>query len=394
SLAADRARLTEIDAEILDLEPSLSQSPPQKPISGDLERIGLPPMNTNIRIRELELRAEKALVQERLDSCKYPVLTLATEIVSEIFIHFLPPYPLCPPLWGLLSPTLLTHICREWRDIALATPELWRAMQLSISGHGDGADIERQRHMLDLWLERSCRYPLSIQLQQFPGSALLLPSLISHRARWDCIKITALETSDLKFIEGPLPLLRHLDVNLTNRTWDVLDVTQALQLRTVIYNGLAAPRSLFLPWSQITSLTMLRVTPRDCPTILQHTTNLVHCVLDLWSLNPYDSFRITLPHLESLHFEPNSDAEPRFLNSLVTPSLRTLKLPEEFFAKSLDRMASFLSHSGGKLEEVTIYTDDIDKHEEAVSEKCYREAFPLIPSFRVVSLVQYRTDRC
>ncbi|KAJ6492709.1 hypothetical protein C8R47DRAFT_1214025 [Mycena vitilis] len=349
-------------------------------------------MNKDIQPRELALGAEKALVQERPNSYgKYPVLTLATEIVSEIFIHFLPPYPLCPPLWGILSPTSLTHICREWRDIALAIPQLWRAMQLSISGHGDGADIERQRDMLDLWLKRSCSYPLSIQLQQFPGSALLLPSLISHRARWECITITALETSDLKFIEGPLPLLRHLDVNLTNRTWDVLDVTQALQLRTVVYNGLAAPRSLFLPWSQITSLTMLRVTPRDCPTILQHTTNLVHCVLDLWSLSPYESSRITLPHLESLRFEPNSDAEPRFLTSLVTPSLRTLKLSEVFFAKSLDRM-EFLSQSGGKLEEVTVYTNDIDEDEEAVSEKCFREAFPLVPSFRVVSFVRYRTE--
>ncbi|KAJ7641164.1 hypothetical protein FB45DRAFT_712335, partial [Roridomyces roridus] len=57
-----------------------------------------------------------------------PVLTLPNEITSEIFVHFLPPYPVCPPMTGLDSPTSLTHICRQWREIALATPKLWRAI--------------------------------------------------------------------------------------------------------------------------------------------------------------------------------------------------------------------------------------------------------------------------
>ncbi|KAJ7020267.1 hypothetical protein C8F04DRAFT_909373, partial [Mycena alexandri] len=70
-------------------------------------------------------------VQEELDSYKYPVLTLPTEIICEIFIHFLPVYPECPPPAGILSPTNLTQICRQWRDIALAIPTLWRAMRLS-----------------------------------------------------------------------------------------------------------------------------------------------------------------------------------------------------------------------------------------------------------------------
>jgi hypothetical protein len=68
-LEADRTRVADIEAQILDLERSLST-----------------------------LRNEKALVQERLDAYKYPVLTLPNEIISEIFIHFLPTNPLCPPL--------------------------------------------------------------------------------------------------------------------------------------------------------------------------------------------------------------------------------------------------------------------------------------------------------
>ncbi|KAJ7897415.1 hypothetical protein B0H13DRAFT_2521789 [Mycena leptocephala] len=76
ALDTDRTRVADIEAQILDLERSLSA-----------------------------LRDEKALVQERLDAYKYPVLTLPSEIISEIFIHFLPTYPL-PPLIGIFSPSL------------------------------------------------------------------------------------------------------------------------------------------------------------------------------------------------------------------------------------------------------------------------------------------------
>jgi hypothetical protein len=66
----DRARLAEIEAQIRDLELSLA-----------------------------ELPAEKTLVRER---STYPraVLTLPNEIVSEIFMHFLPLRPPLPITYG------------------------------------------------------------------------------------------------------------------------------------------------------------------------------------------------------------------------------------------------------------------------------------------------------
>ncbi|KAJ6541439.1 hypothetical protein B0H19DRAFT_1077284 [Mycena capillaripes] len=66
NLETDRARAAALEAQILDLEHALSA-----------------------------LRIEKAPVQERLDSYKYPVLTLPNGIVSEIFVHFLLAYHHC-----------------------------------------------------------------------------------------------------------------------------------------------------------------------------------------------------------------------------------------------------------------------------------------------------------
>jgi hypothetical protein len=125
--AADRARLAELERQILDLE-----RPPSV------------------------LRLERTAVQERVDSYTYPVLTLPNEITSEIFIYFLPIYPVPPPLIGDLSPTLLTHICHQWREIALATPALWRA--ISLFGH------YLPRNRISSMLSRSGSCPLSIQM--------------------------------------------------------------------------------------------------------------------------------------------------------------------------------------------------------------------------------------
>ncbi|KAJ7871596.1 hypothetical protein B0H13DRAFT_1634204 [Mycena leptocephala] len=131
ALEADRARVAYLEAQISHLERSLSA-----------------------------LREERILAQERLDSYKYPVLTLPNEIVSEIFIHFLPTYPLFPPLTGLLSPTLLTRICRRWREIALGTPALWSAIRAS---YYDGIPLKQKAHIFDIWLRRSRFCPLFLK---------------------------------------------------------------------------------------------------------------------------------------------------------------------------------------------------------------------------------------
>nr|GAT59152.1 predicted protein [Mycena chlorophos] len=60
-----------------------------------------------------------------------PILNLPPEIVTEIFISYLPPYPDRPRLLYFdESPLALTGICGRWRHIALSSPALWRAVKL------------------------------------------------------------------------------------------------------------------------------------------------------------------------------------------------------------------------------------------------------------------------
>ena len=137
---------------------------------------------------------------------------MPNDIVSEISMHFLSLYPLFPPLTGRLSPTTLTHICREWREVALATPALWRAI-------GIYSRLERHRHISDIWLSRSGCCPLSIYINEQASWARvpeIFSAVLPHRARWQHLRLN-LSRPPLPQIEGPMPLLCHVDLSFHYR---------------------------------------------------------------------------------------------------------------------------------------------------------------------------------
>jgi len=315
--AADRARLAELELQILDLERSLSV-----------------------------LRLERTAVQERVDSSTYPVLTLPNEITSEIFIHFLPIYPLCPPLTGILSPTLLTHICRQWREIALATPELWRAI-----------DGEYENGVL-------------------PGSEVFT-AVLPYRARWEYVKLR-LVVAVFSPIEWEAPLLRHLDLHLRCLIYEGAFVIRGAPfLRTAVLDVDDA-KDVVLPWAQLTSLTLRHTLLFDSERFLKQTPNLVHCQLDLYDGGiegvPFIT-EITLPHLESFCWDGShiirslSDT----LGAFRVPALRSLQFSELLlYPDPIEFLTSFISKSNCDLEEVRI-TGDRFVHEDS-----YQEAFPSI----------------
>ncbi|KAJ7791590.1 hypothetical protein B0H14DRAFT_2534951 [Mycena olivaceomarginata] len=107
------------------------------------------------------LGEEEDSLRGQLATYAYPVLTLPGEIVSEIFIHFLPDFPRYPPPIGLLSPYLLCQICREWRHIALATPALWSVISLSFRKAGR---VPQKLRYLQTSIERSGSCRLSLKL--------------------------------------------------------------------------------------------------------------------------------------------------------------------------------------------------------------------------------------
>ncbi|KAJ7871603.1 hypothetical protein B0H13DRAFT_2554396, partial [Mycena leptocephala] len=257
------------------------------------------------------------------------------------------------------SPTVLTHVCRRWREIALGTPALWSAISAS---YHDDTPLKQKIQIFDLWLKRSRFCPLSLRIEAETGVAKILAAVVHHRARWEYLELY-LPPSHLPIINGPMPLLRHLDLFLNDPVvaTEVLALREVPLLRTAVLNN-AAASSVILPWAQLTSLTLINVYLHTCVPILQQTSNLVRCELVVC----YDSDNhkhgpdITLPYLESLTLvDPGTNGPVTdSLEKFIVPALHRLEVSKEFLGPSpFDSLTGFISKSGCKLEEVHIGGD-------------------------------------
>ncbi|KAJ7257110.1 hypothetical protein C8J57DRAFT_555752 [Mycena rebaudengoi] len=105
----------------------------------------------------------------------YPILTLPIDITVEIFSNFLPVYPERPPIAGLYSPELLVQVCRNWCEIALDTPWLWRAFQIYLHNR---SPLDGQLNLLTTWLSHSknCSLSLSCEIEH-PSPSSIFPLL-------------------------------------------------------------------------------------------------------------------------------------------------------------------------------------------------------------------------
>ncbi|KAJ6483928.1 hypothetical protein C8R45DRAFT_999748 [Mycena sanguinolenta] len=354
SMHADRVRILDLEVQILDLEASISA-----------------------------LRVEKALVQKRLDAYKYPVLTLPNEITSKILIHFLPIYPDAPPLSGLASPTSLTHVCRQWRQVALATPALWKAIKF------DNHHIPPKQigHIADAWIRRSGSGPLSIHIGirdlDVLNEIFAEPSAMAI-ARWEHLRLCVPSTF-LPTIAGPMPKLRSLDfIPIPVSNSDPFTFYDVPQLRSVFLYRWA--NVINVPWLQLTCLTLTYAKIDKCVRILTQTPNLVQCTLVLAD-GPIGVVTpdFVLPCLKSLVLEteyPHTKVG-EFLQSFIVPSLCRLKSEQRYLGEDpLITLASFISRSGCRLEEVWI----TEFRPSTTNRKLYRWAFSSIPTFSFTPL--------
>ncbi|KAJ7178308.1 hypothetical protein C8R46DRAFT_672500 [Mycena filopes] len=346
--AKDRARIEQIETEISKLQNLISA-----------------------------LRDEKTVVEERLNLYRYPASTLPTELVCEIFKHWLPTYPLAPPLGGPTSPTLLTQICRHWREIALTMPVLWCAFRLD-----DTLDEEPQFQTVKAWLNRSGRRLLSIQMDSlhYRPNDELVRALVSERARWEYVAFHA-DLEELLPFDGSMPHLRHLELQVPPRGVPESPVAfqphQVPSLRTVTLWDWTYPPDL-LPWSQLRSLSLICKTPAACTPILTQTVNVVHCELVLsdngWHPPLPD---LHLPHLRSLvlgEFGPlgiDPDPHREYLKTFVVPALRYLQIPESFLApEPIAALTFFVAKAGCTLNALHITGT------RSLARSSYRNAFP------------------
>ncbi|KAF7309202.1 F-box domain-containing protein [Mycena kentingensis (nom. inval.)] len=149
-----------------------------------------------------------------------PVHAIPVEILGEIFLQYLPVYPVCPPILGDASPAKLGQICSHWRNIAHSMPSLWRAVALMHCGAPPAAK-EAELEMAGVWLQRSAPQPvavaLDVRLFKDEHRTPALELLLAHCERWEhgYLNLHNLDFAAVrKLLRSKLPLLRQLEVRL------------------------------------------------------------------------------------------------------------------------------------------------------------------------------------
>ncbi|KAK7048978.1 F-box domain-containing protein [Favolaschia claudopus] len=135
-----------------------------------------------------DLLAKRSEVLRKLNFFLDPLARLPLELQSNILLsvdsdNYPPkPIPKSPPM-------VFLGVCRLWRDIALATPQLW--VKIHIDSLPRGPNYAK---LCNLWLERARTLPLSISLH---GSLKLDHSVQNLLARYSA------KLSDLKLSLSP-----------------------------------------------------------------------------------------------------------------------------------------------------------------------------------------------
>ncbi|KAF9552720.1 hypothetical protein CPC08DRAFT_768102 [Agrocybe pediades] len=103
--------------------------------------------------------------KEQINDIHSPIVQLPPEISSTIFLSSLPGdvfghYPSRKKREAIFRPLLIGAICKAWRDVAWATPQLWAQPFFD-----DSIVRDLDRHPLALeWLSRAQRVPVTLNI--------------------------------------------------------------------------------------------------------------------------------------------------------------------------------------------------------------------------------------
>ncbi|KAK6984001.1 hypothetical protein R3P38DRAFT_3108764 [Favolaschia claudopus] len=142
---------------------------PNQPHRRNKEGLGAAPSPQQLRTALAEVRSQILLykrllaaleedeedLETRLAKVVYPVLNLPFEVTADIFIR-------CLPVGGPVTPTsstaplALSHVCRQWRDVALSTTALWDSLHVDLNAIAPW--------LLEMWFSRAQERPLSLTI--------------------------------------------------------------------------------------------------------------------------------------------------------------------------------------------------------------------------------------
>ncbi|KAF7311295.1 F-box domain-containing protein [Mycena kentingensis (nom. inval.)] len=293
----------------------------------------------------LALRAKMDPIKRRLDSYIYPIATMPNEMLSEIFMCYVEDagvYPSGPEFFSGNRPETLLLVCKAWRDIALATPSLWRTLKFGYGWFAQPGEFSGPPELIQAHvnvarkrLERSGVFPIAFSVPRYDEigdprrqdmatqtSTLELLLQSAHRMRWEYAHLELDAEYYGPRIEGPFPHLRHLDITYRGDDWDEESRSVDSILAPLTSGNAPGLRVLFVrlskdawdavsfPWTQLTKLYLGGgMLPSAALTILRQCAVLTECRLSI--------------------LEDDTESEPGLLPTTTLLTLETLLVNQE-----------------------------------------------------------------
>lgn len=315
----------------------------------------------------IEHRAHLVDRVERLRAGFAPQRKLPPEILSQIFgwcgeekITSLPPDRSRSQVWDLL------RVCTKWRRIALTEPSLWNMIEVP-ERYALSETIVHT--LLDIFRNKGSngviKFFVSLGCEEDWTTTQRL--LLEHpsRLRQLHLKIRTLPNPpifpDMFHNLMSLTVAGELLENFSPGQIPFMDLSTAHDLRDLSLHCSQEtgyrfiPPQIYVPWIQLTSLSISRIPITDAATILSQCTNLVHCsisYIESYELSYFN--RITLNSLQTLQLSTSSQIPCRtfdsFIMALVTPALKSIICKGRASMWLLEEFLQFIERSSCTLE--------------------------------------------
>jgi hypothetical protein len=337
-------------------------------------------------INELEIRIEKILIKRRAlrtamnENHDHLIHKFPPEIASHIFIQYAPPSALFDQD-DRSTPLYLGAVCRKWRQLAWATPQLWSSLLVGFCPHGpyscaNPSDLPQR---VTEWLERSASLPLTIRFDHptqavHPGEGALYQGAINilnkHSEKWYDVHFD-LPACHLHRLcgssESQRNILRRLFLR-NRRDWDCSTFSMKSKPSptdlTLVAVGLPY---VDIIWSNLTAASVDLISVDECFELMQQAPllqilSLRGIIYGSSDLLPIPDTRIVLSHLHSLELSTIRDETlvAGILDSVCLPSLEQWIHYKSVFP--LDNMISFIGRSSSRPKIFKISIDDLDYH--------------------------------
>jgi hypothetical protein len=288
----------------------------------------------NEQLREKQDKITQSMILHK--ALVSPLRNLPTEILTLIFMHCLPEESHLS-LTQSKAPMLLTRICRQWREVALDMPILWRRLHLKLKN--------RRPHQHDslyhLCLKRSQGHPLSLVIDCYANQMSRLRRIIQpHSSHISSLSIPSIH-STCEVFTIKFPALQELALdNTTSRS----AITKCIQVLPPTVRSLKVTGSFSLdgdlsaiPTEALARLTHIEVSQCSLGGVIRlirPSSNLSSLVIHQYTPDPIpatDSAQVlTHTALQSLRIlEANKYATsllPGLFNTLSLPNLRILEV--------------------------------------------------------------------